>query len=669
MSFIPGRMPGDSGDETTIEEPPSPVTRRMRSRRRPERAPSESDVPYDDESPRVTRLRSGSAARVIRVIRAASLGGAGLAGAALIACSAGESATPVRSGGSTTASGLSPASASAAPSSSAVAASEPAPKPGGILRLSQPTDADTLDTIAAAASTSAVFTGNIYDRLFRFTVGDRKPAPGTVEGNIAETWEQPDPLTYVLHLRRNAKWDSRAPTSGRLLTSADVVQSWDKFAKTSVQRSDLVNSVEPTAPVISVEAVDTSTVRMKLAFVDAQLLPILAWGLNFFVHPIESMNGGFDPAKDARGTGPYMLTGHKPAVSATYQKNPNWWGGPDRPYIDQIIISIIHDAAQSEAQFRAKNLHLGGGGVPAQDLAGVAQDLKGTELFITPPSASTNSFGLHRQGGSPFDDPRVRQAVSMSLDRDAFIDVIYDPKSLESIGLHLKRYWNTPISAGYGAQWLDPKGPSFGPSAKYLLRNVAEAKKLLQAAGYTDSKPLAIDLIYPTILPHPQYAEVWFGMMKEAGIDVHRAPLDYTTKWLPNYLRAKGNYPGPNGHPGMIERVFGGSPDAGFFFSRALASGGSQQIVGDKYPELDAMIAKQLSILDEQERNKALQDIQRYVIDQMVVIPIAPSVDPADIKWRGLHGPERWFAFSGGISAAPIAETQYLWWLDDTLRS
>lgn len=75
MSFIPGRMPVDSGDETTNEEPPSPVTRRRRSQPRRERAPSDNDAQYEDDSPGPSS-EPGSAARVIRVIVGLVLAGA-----------------------------------------------------------------------------------------------------------------------------------------------------------------------------------------------------------------------------------------------------------------------------------------------------------------------------------------------------------------------------------------------------------------------------------------------------------------------------------------------------------------------------------------------------------------------------------------------------------------
>ena len=75
----------------------------------------------------------------------------------------------------------------------------------------------------------------------------------------------------------------------------------------------------------------------------------------------------------------------------------------------------------------------------------------------------------------------------MAMDRDAITSVIFNPKRYQDMGVKLNTYWNNPVSAGWGQYWLDPKGKDFGPAAQYLKFNVAEAKKLMDAAGFSQA--------------------------------------------------------------------------------------------------------------------------------------------------------------------------------------
>ena len=88
--------------------------------------------------------------------------------------------------------------------------------------------------------------------------------------------------------------------------------------------------------------------------------------------------------------------------------------------------------------------------------------------------------------------PRVRQAVSMALDRDEVINVIYNGRG----------NWNNAIPWALSEWWLDPRGPDMGPTAKYFKYDPAEAKKLLAAAGFPDG--LKVDMIST-----PGYGQVW----------------------------------------------------------------------------------------------------------------------------------------------------------------
>ena len=113
--------------------------------------------------------------------------------------------------------------------------------------------------------------------------------------------------------------------------------------------------------------------------------------------------------------------------------------------------------------------------------------------------------------------------------------MIYNPKKFEALGVKLTVRWNAPNGGGYGAYWLDPKGPKFGPAAAYLQHNVAEAKKLLAAAGFEKGCELASHHIvtFDYGREFPKQIETLFGMAEDAGFKIRTEASDFNTSWRP----------------------------------------------------------------------------------------------------------------------------------------
>src|SRR5207302_8607368 len=98
----------------------------------------------------------------------------------------------------------------------------------------------------------------------------------------------------------------------------------------------------------------------------------------------------------------------------------------------------------------------------------------------TPPQV----VGFGYKADSPFRDQRLRQAVSMMIDREALIELNTAPSVFTKEGFDVPQRIHTHISAGEENRWLDPKGKELGEGAKYLALNIEEAKKLLKAASF-----------------------------------------------------------------------------------------------------------------------------------------------------------------------------------------
>src|SRR5207302_7200595 len=103
---------------------------------------------------------------------------------------------------------------------------------------------------------------------------------------------------------------------------------------------------------------------------------------------------------------------------------------------------------------------------------------------------------------------RVRQAISMSWDRDLYFDSLLNVSRFRSDGIPVETRWRTHYGTGAG-WWLDPKGKDFGPNAKYFQHNPGEAKKLLAAAGYPNGFEVTSNQVTgPELGPTPNHAAV-----------------------------------------------------------------------------------------------------------------------------------------------------------------
>ena len=134
----------------------------------------------------------------------------------------------------------------------------------------------------------------------------------------------------------------------------------------------------------------------------------------------------FDPKQDMRGSGPWMLDRYEPSVTFNYRRNPDYYV-KDRPFPAAVERPIIPEYAQKLTQFLAGKVYAS---VPnSLDVLQTKQDVPELLLMQDVAFPSTTSsyhctFGY--EGDSPFKDVRIRQALSMSVDREAMIDGLYD---------------------------------------------------------------------------------------------------------------------------------------------------------------------------------------------------------------------------------------------------
>src|SRR5262245_29850528 len=297
------------------------------------------------------------------------------------------------------------------------------PKRGGTLalRLWDPPHFDPMLTVAYKTHIPLTFTHN---RLLRYKAGPGvTPGTMTVEGDLAESWTQPNDTTYVFKLRRGVKWHNKPPVNGRELTADDVVYTVERFTTLKGNANAYM-----LASLAKVEAVDKYTVKFTLKEPFAWFLDVLANPMAVAIIAKECVEkfGDLKKPEAMVGTGPWMFDTYKPNVGMTLVRNTNYFV-PGLPYIDRIEMSVDEDNASRIAAFLSGKYDLGWefpGTINRTDWVQIKDTLKQKR-----PNLKTAEFPSNvmthismRTDQKPFSDVRVRQAISMAIDRQGILD-------------------------------------------------------------------------------------------------------------------------------------------------------------------------------------------------------------------------------------------------------
>ncbi len=554
-------------------------------------------------------------------------------------------------------------------------------KRGGTLKWVQSSEPNHFDGGIQGQAQLNVFNGLAYGALVQNKPGYKQPTSNSeVVGDLAESWEiSPDKLTITFKLRQGVKWHNKAPVSGRLFDSSDVVASWKRFEAKAPEGANMSAVKNPTGGiVISVTAPDASTVVYKLTRPTSyimQRLGTMTTGLAGTVLPKEADNG-FDPRTDQIGTGGFVLDKYSPSVSINYKRNPDYWNKQE-PYADALEIPLVPEYASGLAQFKAGNVWVYP--VQAQDILSVKKETPGIAMYQNITAAANPSamigFGWLPYGSyqkSPFLDMRVRQALAYSQDRDTFIDVFSNVSAFAKEGLPVDTFYFT-AQAYVPDVWLDPKSKDFGPNGSQYSFNPAESKKLLTAAGF----PNGIDVESKFIngsqfgLDHQKQVEVLDGWAKDVGFKVTAKPIDYNIEYLPKIVTAQGKF---EGWAYRFGAATSGDPMDYYswrFWSKAGATSGSLGFdlngKGDQSgdPQVDALIEKGLLETDFEKRKAVIWDLQRYLAKMQYGVTRPGIATGFTLAWPAIGNAQVFQGDSRGASAGAPG-TPYTWWVDDT---
>ena len=507
------------------------------------------------------------------------------------------------------------------------------PKKGGTLALRtwDPPHWDHMLTISYKTHIPLTFT---HSRLVKHKAGPNV-APGTfpIEGDLAESWSQPNDTTYIFKLRKGVRFHNKPPVNGREMTAEDVRYTMERFLTVKGNANAyMLKSVD------KVEAVDKYTVKFTLKEPFAWFLDVMANPIATGIVAKEAIEkyGDHKKAEAVIGTGPYMLDSYRPNQGITLVRNPNYFV-PGLPYIDKIEMTVDEDNASRTASFLAGKYDLGWefpGTINRTDWVQIKDGLKTKRPQLRTMEFPSNvmSHISMRADQKPFADVRVRQAMSMAIDRQRIIDDI-----LEGVGVV-----NPPVPAAL-KEWTVPID-QLGEGAKYYKYDPAEAKRLLAAAGYANGFPgsVCFTTYGSTVLVDSM--QLVLKNLKDVGIDAKLDQKEYGAYISTCFY---GNFPSMTYGPQtpFLE------PD-NFLFGQYYP-GETKNQSHSTDPVVADLLVRQRRTFDMAKRKEIIGDIQKHLAKQQYYVQAPSAVYIA--VWENAvknYGPNLGYDYGGRLMAA-----------------
>ncbi len=484
-----------------------------------------------------------------------------------------------------------------------------APKRGGTLslRLWDPPHWDPYLTVSYKTHIAYSFT---HSRLLKHKAG---PAvqPGTfpIEGDLAESWSQPNETTYLFKLRKGIRWQSKPPVNGRELTAEDVVYSVERFRTVKGNANAyMLSSLD------KVEAPDKHTVRLTLKEPYVWFLDMLANSHAVAIIAKECVEkfGDLKKPEATVGTGPWMLDSYRPNVGYTYVRNPGYFQ-PGLPYLDRVEVAVDEDNASRMAAFLAGKYDLGWeyqGVINRTDWLGLKDTLKQRRPRLQTaeyPNAVMNHIYM-RTDKAPFSDVRVRRAMSLAINRQEIIDAVYEGAAA----------MNPPVPAAL-KDWSVPFA-QLGEGAQYYKHDPARARKLLAEAGHPNGFQATMDFTTYGSQILIDISQLVLKHLKDVGIDVKLNTKEYgayiATTFYGKYdsmafgpqtgFQEPDNFLYGQYHPGEIK---------------------NQSHIND--PVVADMLVRQRRTHDVAKRREVIYEIQRYLAKQQYYVQMPSAIQIA----------------------------------------
>ncbi|ELZ8933445.1 oligopeptide ABC transporter substrate-binding protein OppA [Cronobacter dublinensis] len=443
---------------------------------------------------------------------------------------------------------------------------------------------------------------------------------GHPSAGVAEKWDNKDFKVWTFHLRKDAKWSNGEP-----VTAQDFVYSWQRLAdpKTAspyesylqyghiTNIDDIIAGKKP-ATELGVKAIDDHTLEVTLSEPVPYFYKLLVHSSMSPVPKsvVEKFGEKWTQPANIVSNGAYKLKSWVVNERIVLERNTNYWDNA-KTVINEVTYLPISSEVTDVNRYRSGEIDMTYNNMPIELFQKLKKEIP-KEVHVDP-YLCTYYYEINNQK-APFNDPRVRTALKLGLDRDIIVHKVKNQGDLPAYG------YTPPYTDG--AKFTEPAWFKMTQEQ----RN-AEAKKLLAEAGYTADKPLTFDLLYNTSDLHKKLAiaaaSIW---KKNLGVNVKLENQEWKT-FLDT--RHQGNFD-------VARAGWCADYNEPTSFLNTMLSNSSNNTSHYKSEAFDKVMQETLQVSDEAQRSELYNKAEQQLDKDSVIVPVYYYVNARLVKpWVG----------------------------------